>query len=186
MPFVLRWLNEVFFDIQSQYGMASFRPIGILLLGIFVFSVPYMVALRIKGTGHRSAIWRVWSPEHAQNPAPNSESNRDSAYLRIRPGGTKEWVKTKKNNQTGFAEREKLTGLNVTKSAFFGLYFSLLSALSVGLWDLNVSNWVTRLQPHEYALRATGWVRTLSGIQSLASLYLLILWVLTYFARPFG
>jgi hypothetical protein len=34
-------------------------------------------------------------------------------------------------------------------------------------------------------LRATGWVRTVAGIQSLLSVYLLALWVLTYFGRPF-
>jgi hypothetical protein len=34
-------------------------------------------------------------------------------------------------------------------------------------------------------LRTTGWVRTVSGIQSLLSVYLLALWVLTYFGRPF-
>ena len=41
------------------------------------------------------------------------------------------------------------------------------------------------MQPREYTLRATGWVRTVSGIQSLLSVYLLALWVLTYFGRPF-
>jgi hypothetical protein len=34
-------------------------------------------------------------------------------------------------------------------------------------------------------LRATGWVRTVAGIQSLLSVYLLALWVLTYFGQPF-
>jgi len=34
-------------------------------------------------------------------------------------------------------------------------------------------------------LRATGWVRVVSGAQSLISLYLLGLWLATYFARPF-
>jgi len=44
---------------------------------------------------------------------------------------------------------------------------------------------MTRLQPLEYMLRATGWVRVVSGIQSLLSVYLLALWALTYFGRPF-
>jgi hypothetical protein len=42
-----------------------------------------------------------------------------------------------------------------------------------------------RVQSREYVLRATGWVRTVAGIQSLLSVYLLALWVLTYFGRPF-
>jgi hypothetical protein len=66
-----------------------------------------------------------------------------------------------------------------------GLYFSLLSAFSLGWRELNVGTWIARVQPREYVLRATGWVRTVAGIQSLLSVYLLALWVLTYFGRPF-
>lgn len=32
------------------------------------------------------------------------------------------------------------------------------------------------LQPREYTIRATGWMRTVPGIQSLMSVYLLALW----------
>jgi hypothetical protein len=55
----------------------------------------------------------------------------------------------------------------------------------MGWKELNVGTWMTRLQPREYTIRPTGWVRTVSGIQSLISVYLLALWVLTYFGRPF-
>jgi Pentapeptide repeats (8 copies) len=64
-------------------------------------------------------------------------------------------------------------------------YFSLLSAFHIGWRDLNVGTWIARVQPREYALRATGWVRVISGIQSLLSVYLLAMWALTYFGRPF-
>jgi hypothetical protein len=63
------------------------------------------------------------------------------------------------------------------------LHFSLLSAFSLGWRELNVGTWIARLQSREYTLRATGWVWTVSGIQSLLSVYLLALWVLTYLAR---
>jgi hypothetical protein len=39
--------------------------------------------------------------------------------------------------------------------------------------------------PREYTLRATGWVRVMSGAQSLLMVYLLALWALSYFGRPF-
>lgn len=68
---------------------------------------------------------------------------------------------------------------------WIGLYFSVLSAFHIGWRDLNVGNWISRIQGREYALRATGWVRTVSGIQSLISVYLLAIWALTYFGRPF-
>ncbi len=76
----------------------------------------------------------------------------------------------------------KKTGLT---SFGYALYFSLLSAFHIGWRDLNVGNWIARIQPREYTLRASGWVRTVSGIQSLISVYLLAMWALTYFGRPF-
>jgi hypothetical protein len=39
--------------------------------------------------------------------------------------------------------------------------------------------------PREYTLGATGWVRVVSGVQSLLNFYLLAVWALTYFGRPF-
>ncbi len=66
-----------------------------------------------------------------------------------------------------------------------GLYFSVLSAFHIGWRDLNVGSWIARLQPREYTLRAKGWVRVVSGVQSLISVYLIAMWVLTYFGRPF-
>jgi hypothetical protein len=49
------------------------------------------------------------------------------------------------------------------------LYCSALSSFQMGWQELNVGTWMMRLQPREYTIRATGWVRTVSGIQSLNS-----------------
>jgi hypothetical protein len=68
----------------------------------------------------------------------------------------------------------------------WALYFSLLSAVHLGWRDPGVGGWIARIHPQEYALRATGWVKAVSGVQSLVSLYLIALWALTTFARPFG
>jgi len=75
--------------------------------------------------------------------------------------------------------------LNFLKALKFGFFFSILSAFSIGWREINVRNWIVRLQRQEYILRATGWVRTVSGLQSLISVYLMALWVLTYFGRLF-
>lgn len=66
-----------------------------------------------------------------------------------------------------------------------GFFFSILSAFSIGFREINVRTWIVRLQRQEYILRATGWVRTLAGLQSLISVYLMSLWILTYFGRLF-
>ncbi len=48
-----------------------------------------------------------------------------------------------------------------------------------------MGSWLTRLQFTEYDLRGRGWVRFVSGAQSLVSVSLLAIWALTYFGRPF-
>ena len=78
-------------------------------------------------------------------------------------------------------------GLNIMSLSAVGwaMYFSLLSTFNLGFREINVGTWIARIQPQEYTLKATGWVRVVSGFQSLISIYLLALWVLTYFGRPF-
>ena len=82
-------------------------------------------------------------------------------------------------------EEPELLHAGWRRALLLGLYFSVLSAFNIGWRDLNVGNWIQRLQSKEYTLRATGWVRTVSGVQALISVYLLAIWVLTYFGRPF-
>jgi hypothetical protein len=76
----------------------------------------------------------------------------------------------------------KVSGFERVK---FALMFSVFSAFQLGWRDLNVGTWLTRLQGTEYSLRGSGWVRTLSGAQSLLSVYLLAMWALTQFGRLF-
>jgi hypothetical protein len=66
-----------------------------------------------------------------------------------------------------------------------GLYFSLLSAFSIGWQEINTKSLITRLQRRDYSLRASGWARSLAGMQSLLSIFLLALWLLATFGHPF-
>ena len=106
--------------------------------------------------GGQNGIWLRWPPDRVRADLGQNEKER----LNFKPGNWRAYT--------------------------YALYFSILSAFHIGWRDLNVGNWITRMQPREYTLRATGWVRTVSGIQSLISVYLLALAVLTYFGRPFG
>ncbi len=82
-------------------------------------------------------------------------------------------------------ERIEVSDFKELRMLGWGLYFSVLSAFHIGWRDLNVGSWLVRIQTREYSLRATGWVRVVSGIQSLISVYLVALWALVYFGRPF-
>jgi len=73
----------------------------------------------------------------------------------------------------------------LTWALLLGFLFSVISAGGVGYRDLDVGRWIERIKREETTLKATGWLRSLSGLQSLVSVYLLALWLVTYFGRPF-
>ena len=49
-----------------------------------------------------------------------------------------------------------------------------------------MGTWITRLQERPYKLKGTGWIRTVSGLQSLMSVYFLALWAITFFGNPYA
>ena len=83
-------------------------------------------------------------------------------------------------------DKYELITVSVPKSFWYAFYFSMLSAFYIGWRDFNVGNWLSRIQPRGYAMLSNGWVRMVSGVQSLISVYLLAIWVLTYFGSSFG
>jgi hypothetical protein len=154
--------SYVLFELPSDYGMVPGRALWGLLGLIPCFALLYWIALR-RAKSHSS----LWMIVPADRIAPGRGKEK---IVRIRSHPAKTW-------------RARLKG----ESRLFctSLYFSLLSAFHLGWRELNVGTWIARMQTREYTLRATGWIRTVAGIQSLLSVYLLALWVLTYFGRPF-
>ena len=65
------------------------------------------------------------------------------------------------------------------------MFFSLMSAFNIGFRDINFGRWLRLLTRQEFDIKAVGWARVIAGWQSLISVYLIALWVLTYFGRPF-
>ncbi len=68
----------------------------------------------------------------------------------------------------------------------YGILFSLSSAVGFAGARLSLGRWISRIQGRESVFRARGITRILSGVQTTLCLYLLSLWFLTLFARPFG
>ncbi len=65
------------------------------------------------------------------------------------------------------------------------LYFSFISAFHFGWRDINVGTWAQKLSPTQFNLDATGWVRIVSGVQSMISFFLIVMWALMFFGNPF-
>ena len=106
----------------------------------------------------------------------------------LRPRGTagiwRIWDKDRICQDIGSAEPVRLDQAN-SKPVLDSLYFSFMSAFSVSWHELDIGTWMGRLNPNEYTLRATGWLRSVSGVQSLVSIFLLVLTFLCYFGDPF-
>jgi hypothetical protein len=157
--------SYIAFDLTCAYGLAYGRPLHLLGGMILLLALVYTIALRGRGHG---ALWRVWQPDRIRKDQGQADPERLSWEPVPSPDGP-----------------PRGPVFRVLRALGLGLLFSLLSAFQIGWRELNVGNWITRLMPREYTLRATGWVRVVSGTQSLLSVYLLALWALTYFGRPF-
>jgi hypothetical protein len=156
----------VAFDLTCQYGFTPGRPLRIVLLLWLLFSVAYALFMHWPGPSGiyliRSRMWR-------------GRSNTQGIQIRPRVIRRGKWWRL----PFAWLRRE----WRVLRAAMF---FSLMSACNIGFRDVDFGRWLRLLTKREYDLRAVGWARTVSGFQSLLSVYLIALWVLTYFGRPFG
>lgn len=63
--------------------------------------------------------------------------------------------------------------------------FSLMSMFNIGFREFDFGRWIRMVQPREFDITARGWIRTVSGLQSLMGVALLALAILSYFGHPF-
>jgi hypothetical protein len=95
------------------------------------------------------------------------------------------WNEDRQRQDLGKNDAERPIQVQGFKAWRIALFFSVTSSFNIGWRELNVGNWISRLQGYEFTYRATGLIRTVSGAQSLLSVYLVAMWALTYFGRPF-
>lgn len=150
-------LGWIFFEQTCQWGMSSERPLFILLGLMILFTLLYTQAIQqdLSGKKKIDGIWKVWIPGRVRNDL-----------------GKKKPKEILESMDPGFCFK-------------MGFYFSVLSAFNIGWREINIGNWISRMQSQEYRFQASGWARSVSGLQSLISVYLLALCVLSYFGRPF-
>jgi hypothetical protein len=163
--------NLIFFEWTCAYGMIPGAPLQFLGLCLLLFTLPYLLALRSRDP--ETGIWLLLTSDRVLHRKLKDHPIKLTLRPPFRPLPVETWAR--------FSERL----WRICRALRLALYFSLLSAFHLGWRELNVGTWISRLQKREYNLRATGWVRTVSGLQSLLSIYMLALWALTYFGRPF-
>jgi uncharacterized protein YjbI with pentapeptide repeats len=147
----------VFLEWTTGYGLFYARPILIFLglIGIFTPVYLYPIMTVPKRSGHRGGIYRILPEGRVRSKGKRFNTANEQSVVRL-------------YNR----------GIDAIWKAF---HISVVSALCMVWRDLNVGTWITRMKPREYALRARGWVRVVSGVQSLFSVCLFAICVLTYF-----
>jgi uncharacterized protein YjbI with pentapeptide repeats len=157
-------LNFVFFDLTCHYGLALWRPLLLLAGSVLLFFPFYCLALTSRRAD--TGIWLVWQPDRVLKEEGQEEPEKLTTTPRFGPPGPGGWARFWWQLRRGW------------RILFLGFYVSLAAAFSLGWKGLNTGNWISRLQKKEYTLRLTGWVRSLAGVHSLISAYLLALWLI--------
>jgi hypothetical protein len=161
-----RYFKYSAFDLTCQYGLSPGRPLRILLILWLAFSFLYTAFMHGSGpSGIYFVGTRLW----------RGITNTQAIQIRPRAIASAKWWKL----PFLWLRRE----WRMLRAA---LFFSLMSAFNIGFRDINFGRWLRLLTKREYDLKAVGWARTVSGFQSLLSVYLIALWILSYFGRPFG
>jgi len=161
-------LNKVFFDCTSQYGMSPGRPLSLGVLLWLLCSVLYFTCIRASG---EAGLYRVYGQDIQEDPSAHRRVVRISPRAVTQMPGLRRFLQ--------YFRREWL----VLRTSMF---FSLMSAFNIGFRDINFGRWLRLLTRQEFDIKAVGWARVVAGWQSLITVFLIALWVLTYFGRPFG
>jgi uncharacterized protein YjbI with pentapeptide repeats len=179
----ITWLQQVAFDWTCGWGANPGRPLVIIAVMALLCTPVYWIGMQFqpKGVGlflvasgdrvrtseSRERVMRI-----CVNPA------RQSVGRTMRELGPKTWIAA--------AWRTKKRWLWLEWRAFrTALLFSLMSVFNIGFEGFNGGEWIRMLQTREFDIRARGWMRTVSGLQSLLGVGLLALSILTYFGHPF-
>ncbi len=140
------------------------------MLGVvlwFLCSLLYFVCIH---TPSEAGLYRVYGQSIRDDPSAQRRVERISPVSTTHSSGPR-WL-------FQFFRREWL----LLRTSMF---FSLMSAFNIGFRDINFGRWLRLLTRQEFDIKAVGWARVTAGWQSLISVYLIALWVLTYFGRPF-
>jgi hypothetical protein len=162
---VERWFKTVAFEWTCKYGMTPGRALQIWVGLLCLCWLVYAALMHIPG---ESGIYRI-----SKQGEPGHEV---TVEVQIKPRTVLSGPWWRSALQIVWCEWQVL---------FWALFFSLMSAFNIGFRDINFGRWLRLLPRSEYDLKAKGWARTVAGLQSLFSVYLIALWVLTYFGRPF-
>jgi hypothetical protein len=153
------------FDWTCAYGMLPGRALRIILFMWLVCTVIYYAFARF---ATRSAIFKVDIEEETDQLPETKTITRLGAVT------------------TGTKRKRFSRALGELDLMYWMAYFSLLNGLRLGFHDFDFGKWLSLLSSCPRDMKSIGWVRKIGGVQSLVTLFLVALWVLTFFGNPFS
>jgi len=181
--------NRIFFDITCQYGMTPSRLLMAALVVWLICSAIYYLFIRFR---RRGSLYLV---PFVQVVGREKLTIRSIQQMRRRRIDSRNLIERIKGSWTNRGTRWRAVAVLAAVRRWMrqelallraALFFSAMSAFNIGFRDINFGRWIRLLTAREYDIKAKGPVRIIAGFQSLISLYLVALWFLTYFGRPFG
>lgn len=159
--------ETILFDWTCEFGANPLRPLTVLMWLWLAGTAAYLLGL-VRRSG--SGLYLLATGE--QIPT----GNRSNRVLRLR------WQMPRRGIGWKFPFRfARYAGRALRTAAFF----SAMSAFNIGFRELNFGRWIRLMQPREFDIKARGWLRFVSGLQSLTSVYLLALAILSHFGTLF-
>jgi hypothetical protein len=189
------WVGMIAYDWTCEYGNAPFRP-------LFIAVALALLAIPFYWLGFRQRLWG------GQLIRTESEGGRVVETLVGDPLTLPGWRTPLDAERTpGRPRLQKLLArlrlerplrrlLRLIASSWPRLrweagflkevfLFSLISVVNLGFEGLDFGRWVRSLFFSEYDLKARGWLRAVSGLQSLVGLGLFALSLLSFFGHRF-
>jgi uncharacterized protein YjbI with pentapeptide repeats len=164
-PRTERWFRIVAFDLTCRYGMDPGRPLRIIASLWVIFFLSYIVLLHWKRCFRVRITRYYWRRDKTREFA--MWSPPPPFQMTSKKKSVKTWLRFER------------------RAALSMMFFSLANAFNLGYREFNIGQWLRMLTKRQYDVKAVGWVRSLAGLQSLVSIYLFALWILTYFGHPF-
>lgn len=159
-----RWFKRIAFDMTCQYGMSPGRCLRLISYSWGIFAVFFYFAIHKRGWMYLRVTRRLGDSEKVRETCLWSRS------LTTSPGLLRKLIAFFKFEWRVFRA---------------SLFFSLVNAFSIGYKEFSIGQWLTLLSKREYEIKPSKWARSVAGVQSLLTVYLFALWLLTYFGQPF-
>jgi len=173
-------LEKVLFDWTCEWGTNWVRPLGLVGLLSLICTIIYRLGIQF---GKRSSLYLATSGRRVKTDKAKERIFRISISSPdpTPPAKQQNHVKIRSSRFVSFRRAFK----RQRRALGAAFLFSLMSVFNIGFREFNFGRWIRMAQPREFDIRARGWMRTVSGIQSLLGVALTALSLLSYFGRPF-